>query len=243
MRKLRFVEILAWVVGSALVAIWAGYRLQALLGSRSDIQSFEQAKETLQRSAAPITPVVVTADLEPAKQQQVALAATAEVDYSLWAEGRIKEYEESLQEDPGAPQAILRIPELKLEVAVLEGTSDLVLNRGVGRIGGTARIGEGGNLGVAGHRDGFFRGLKDVETGDTMELETLTGTQTYVIDDISIVSPEDVYVLDPSRESRLTLVTCYPFYFVGKAPLRYIVRGREITASEEIAQAGLATTP
>ena len=101
----------------------------------------------------------------------------------------------------------------------------------MGRIEGTARIGEVGNIGIAGHRDGFFRGLKDIETGDTMELETLTGTQSYVIDKISIVSPEDVYVLDPSEESRITLVTCYPFYFVGKAPLRYIVHAREVATA------------
>jgi len=231
MKKLRFVEIVAWVLGSALVAVWVAYGLHAFFGSRTDIQRFERAKEAVRLSPVPSAPAPVTAGLEPRYPQQVTLAASPEVDYSLWAEGRIKEYEESLEADLGAPQAIFRIPKLDLEVAVLEGTSDLVLNRGVGRIAGTAQIGEVGNLGIAGHRDGFFRGLKDIETGDTMELETLRGTQSYLIDKISIVSPEDVYVLDPSEESRITLVTCYPFYFVGKAPLRYIVHAREVVTA------------
>ena len=228
MKKLRFLEILAWVVGSALVAIWASYKLHAFLGSRADIESFERAKRALAEPVSQPAPTAVTADLSMAEPQKSVLVASEEVDYSLWAEGRIREYEESLHSDVGSPLALFRVPKIDLEVAVLEGTSDLVLNRGVGRIEGTAEVGAGGNLGIAGHRDGFFRGLKDVEAGDTLELETLSGIRTYVIDKISIVNPEDVYVLAPTEESRITLVTCYPFYFVGNAPLRYIVQAQEV---------------
>jgi len=243
MRKLRFIEILAIVLGAALIAIWGSYRLHAFLGSRSDIQRFEQAKHARQEPAAAKNPLPESVLSEPPPQPEKTLAPTTDVDYTLWADGRILEYEESLHTDLGTPQALFRIPKLHLEVAVLEGTSDLVLNRGVGRIEGTAQIGEGGNLGIAGHRDGFFRGLKDVETGDTMELETLTGSHTYVIDKISIVAPEDVYVLAPSDKSRVTLVTCYPFYFVGKAPLRYIVHGKEVTDGEAMAESSPSKTP
>jgi len=243
MKKLRFVETLAWVLGAALIAIWAGYKLNSSFGSRSDLQRFEQAKEALQQSVVHRAPDETLAEPETAQPGQTTLAATQDVDYSLWAEVRIKEYEAGLDADIGVPQALFRIPKLNLEVAVLEGTNDLVLNRGVGRIEGTARIGEVGNIGIAGHRDGFFRGLKDLETGDTMHLESLSDTQTYEIDKISIVSPEDVYVLDPSEESRITLVTCYPFYFVGKAPLRYIVHGREINTGEPTAQPVDNVTP
>ena len=77
---------------------------------------------------------------------------------------------------------------------------------------------------MAGHRDGFFRGLKDLELGDRLELETLERKQEFVVDGLTIVTPDDVHVLDPTPEPTLTLVTCYPFYFVGKAPKRYIVR-------------------
>ena len=81
-----------------------------------------------------------------------------------------------------------------------------------------------GNSGIAGHRDGFFRGLKDIARGDTIELDTLHGTDVYRVERTWIVEPEDVSVLDPTPEPALTLVTCYPFYFRGSAPQRFIVR-------------------
>jgi sortase A len=144
-------------------------------------------------------------------------------DFSLWSEKRIEDYEESLVEHIGPPLAILRVAKIHLEVPVLDGTDDLILNRGVGRIAGTARVGSSDNIGIAGHRDGFFRGLKDLAVGDTMDLVTPSRTETYVVDKIQIVDPKDVSVLRPAKVPSLTLVTCYPFYFIGSAPQRYIV--------------------
>jgi sortase A len=145
------------------------------------------------------------------------------VDFSLWDERRIQAYNESLRKDFGVTLAVLKIPKIRLEAPVLDGTDDLTLNRGLGRISGTARPGMRGNIGIAGHRDGFFRGLKDVGVGDTIELKTPNGTATYVIDQIKIVAPDDVSVLRPRSVPSVTLVTCYPFYFIGSAPRRYIV--------------------
>jgi sortase A len=145
------------------------------------------------------------------------------VDYSLWSDKRIKEYEATLAEHFDSPVGILRVEKVHLEVPVFDGTDDRILNRGVGRIIGTTRIGEIGNIGIAGHRDGFFRGLKDVVVGDTMELQTAAARQIYVIDSIKTVTPDDVSVLKNSPTPALTLVTCYPFYFIGSAPQRYIV--------------------
>jgi sortase A len=119
--------------------------------------------------------------------------------------------------------AVLRIPKLHLEVPVFDGTDDLTLNIGAGRIIGTARLGQIGNIGIAGHRDGFFRGLKDIGPGDTMELELPDRTEHYAVSTIEITDPDDVSVLRPTPNASLTLVTCYPFYFVGSAPQRYIV--------------------
>jgi len=147
----------------------------------------------------------------------------APVDYSLWSEKRIRQYEATLSEHFDEPLGLLRIGKIHLEVPIFNGTDDEILNRGVGRIEGTARVGEAGNLGIAGHRDGFFRGLKDVTTGDTIELETASGTLTYTIDSIKIVNPSDVSVLRNGPTESLTLVTCFPFYFIGSAPQRYIV--------------------
>jgi sortase A len=155
-------------------------------------------------------------------------------DYALWSKIRIKEYEESLAQASSAPLGILRIPKIDLEVAVLEGTDDLTLNRAVGHIEDTAKPGEAGNVGIAGHRDGYFRGLKEIAKGDTMELETLSGVDTYRVTDVWIVKPEDVQVLAETPQPSVTLVACYPFYFVGHAPQRYIVRAvRESRATAD----------
>lgn len=173
------------------------------------------------------------------------LKAVMPVDYSLWSEKRIKDYEATLAEHFDPPLAVLRIQKIHLEVPLFEGTDDPVLNRGVGRIIGTAQVGQTGNMGIAGHRDGFFRGLKDVVLGDALELETTAGTQTYIIDSIKLVTPDDVSVLRNEPTSALTLVTCYPFYFIGSAPQRYIVhaslRGQPTTQNEP-AKASLQAT-
>ena len=120
---------------------------------------------------------------------------------------------------------------------MLEGSGDLALNRGVGHIQGTTPPGGIGNIGIAGHRDGFFRGLKDLHLGDAMDLLTEKGNYRYAVDEILIVPPENVSVLAPRSKPTLTLVTCYPFYFVGSAPLRYIVHA-SITGSSNLTRSG-----
>ncbi len=149
--------------------------------------------------------------------------AARAVDFRLWSPKRIAAYKVSLAEKTDLPLAILRIPKINLEVPVFNDTDDLTLDRGVGRILGTARVGEPGNLGIAGHRDGFFRGLQSIAQGDVVELVQPRHTDKYVVEDIRIVAPEDTSVLNPKEVPAVTLVTCFPFYFVGHAPKRYIV--------------------
>ncbi len=119
--------------------------------------------------------------------------------------------------------AVLQLDRLRIRAPVFEGADDLVLNRGLGWIRGTAKPGEAGNTGIAGHRDGFFRGLKDVESGDLIDLLTPEKKMAYRVNQTEIVNPEDVHVLRPRGGFSLTLVTCYPFYFIGSAPQRFIV--------------------
>jgi len=145
------------------------------------------------------------------------------VDFSLWAEKRIQAYRDSLLSKTDPPLAVLQIDKLGIRVPVFEGTDDLTLNRGVGRILGTAKLGEPGNAGIAGHRDGFFRRLKDISVGDEVDLMMTTAKATYVVDQIEIVTPADIQVLRTRGGTSITLVTCFPFYFVGDAPKRFIV--------------------
>jgi sortase A len=152
-------------------------------------------------------------------------------ELTLWSPGRIAAWQRTLTLPREEPLAVLHIPRIGLDVPVLKGTSDATLDRAVGHVEGTAMPGTPGNSGLAGHRDGFFRGLKDVTLGDTIELETLQGTQTYRIERTWIVNPSDVWVLDPTPEQSITLVSCYPFYFVGSAPQRFIVRAALTKAS------------
>ena len=124
---------------------------------------------------------------------------------------------------PGDPVGVLRIARIHLEVPVLEGTSALTLNRAAGRIEGTAQPGEDGNLGIAGHRDSFFRGLRGVRVGDAIEFGTPAGASVYVVNRIQIVTLDRVDLLQSTTHPTLTLVTCYPFDYFGRAPRRYVV--------------------
>jgi sortase A len=122
----------------------------------------------------------------------------------------------------------IEIPRLGLSEVVMEGVDTITLRRAVGHIPGTAMPGDSGNVGLAGHRDTFFRSLKDVKIKDEIEVATGTGRFTYQVVSLRVVEPEEVGVLAPSGENVLTLVTCYPFYFVGPAPKRWIVRARQV---------------
>lgn len=146
------------------------------------------------------------------------------VDYSLWAPSRIKAYKESLSHPAERPLAVLRIPKLRLVAPVRDGLDSFTLNSGVGLIPGTTAPGEAGNIGIAGHRDGFFRGLKNIAKGDTIELVTAHKTDVYVVADAFPTDRYNIDVLRPGPKPAVTLVTCYPFYFVGAAPKRYIVQ-------------------
>lgn len=120
------------------------------------------------------------------------------------------------------------IPRLGISVAVLQGTSSRTLRLGAGHIEGTALPGKPGNSGIAGHRDTFFRELKDIRDHDEIQIQTATGLLRYQVDWVRVVGPEDTAVLEPTAlESTLTLVTCYPFYFVGPAPKRFVVHARQ----------------
>jgi sortase A len=195
------------IVGVSLVAVYISGFVHQTISSSFALWQFDtaQAAAVQKESSTPI----------PSEERGV--------DVSLWAEKRIQAYRDSLLSHTDPPLAVLQIAKLRIRVPVFDGTDDLTLNRGVGRIIGTAKPGELGNIGIAGHRDGFFRGLKDISVGDEVDLTMTKEKDTYVVDQIEIVGPSDVHVLQARSVPSLTLVTCYPFYFVGDAPNRFIV--------------------
>lgn len=174
------------------------------------------------------------AKIQSARAQSAAVAeleaqwgqeATAEPDQSLWSTQRIARHAQALSRNDGlSTLALLTIPSVGIRVAVFEGTSDRVLNLGVGRVTGTGDVGVPGNLALAGHRDGFFRGLKNIAVGDDISIQHNGGIDHYKVTEFFVVEPDAVDVLEPTDEAILTLITCYPFYFVGHAPQRFIVR-------------------
>lgn len=135
----------------------------------------------------------------------------------------------------------VEIPRLGVSGIVLEGVEKKTLRRGVGRIPGTALPENGGNVGLAAHRDSFFRGLKDIRKNDIITLKTLENTYYYRVGWTQIVLPQDTHVLEDTGVPELTLVTCYPFYYVGSAPKRFVVRAERIdepAALDELRKVG-----
>jgi sortase A len=122
----------------------------------------------------------------------------------------------------------IEIPRIGVSVVVVEGAAKSVFRRAVGHIPGTAVPGESGNIGIAGHRDTFFRPLRNIQHDDIVTLTTMRGEFRYRVLSTKVVSPKDVTVLNPDGNEILTLITCYPFYFVGSAPSRFIVRAERI---------------
>ena len=204
----RSAEVLAWSFGAVCFGVWFAGRIEGSVGSRRALAQFRDSH------------AAVTAGVPG----PVLAGITNHPDQRLWSPVRIRAWIEAQSQPEPRPLGILRIRRLGIEVPILEGTGEDVLNRAVGHIEDTSVPGERGNSGIAGHRDGFFRPLKDVRDGDVLELDTARGAARYTIERTWIVDPEDLSVLDPTPADSVTLVTCYPFYFIGSAPQRFIVR-------------------
>lgn len=211
MRRPKLLEIIPFVAGSCLLLVFFQLRAEQEDHREAAVQAFLDANQ------GPALHALQTSS-------QASAPAMASVDHSLWSEERIQAYRGS-QASGGAPAlAVLDIDRLGITVPVYDGADEHNLNRGVARVRGTARIEAVGNLGIAGHRDGFFRGLKDIQHGDLIRLWTAGELVEYRVISTRVVEPEDVEVLAPTEQRTLTLVTCFPFYFVGDAPQRFIVK-------------------
>jgi len=129
----------------------------------------------------------------------------------------------------GTPVGEVEIPKLHLSAVVFQGTSDGILAEGVGHLAASAFPGQAGNVVLAAHRDTFFRSLRHIRRGDLVQVTTPYGVRTYAVDSTEVVKPTETGVMASTATPTLTLITCYPFYYVGHAPKRFIVRARQVS--------------
>jgi sortase A len=202
LRLLWLIERASWTFGLVGLLWWGAFQAGAATSTRQDLERFAALRVASEAGAS---------------------------NRSLSAPGRVAVWGTPLLASAPAPLAVLRIARIRLEVPVLPGTDAGTLDRAVGHIEGTAPPGTGGNVGIAGHRDSFFRGLKDIHPGDLIEIDTLQESDSYRVERMWVVDPTEVSVLAPTPGPALTLVTCFPFDFIGSAPRRFIVRALPAT--------------
>jgi len=195
-RLLKFLERACLIIGLTMITLGIAVRIDGAVHRQAAVAEFERIRNM---SVSP-------------------------TDQLNWSEQRIADYQEALQQDAGETLAVLRIPSRNIEVPVFDSTNETALNRGSGHVTGTSLPGDRGNVAIAAHRDGFFRSLEDIEIGDEIELTTLEGQQIFRVSKLDVVDPLNVGVLNPTEDTAITLITCYPFNYVGAAPDRFIVR-------------------
>ncbi len=200
-------EVVCYVLSLLLIFFYCIVRAAGQSASSADVTSFELA---LNRGAPPA--------YDP-------LASEVQTDFSNWSDARKQAYAALTQAGQvEEPIALLEVNSVQLKVPVYADSSESHLNRGAGVIDGMALPGKGGNLGIAGHRDGFFRALKDVKVGDVVAVRMKERSYRYRVSAVAVVDEHDNSLLHDSFDPTLTLVTCYPFYYQGNAPQRYVVQ-------------------
>jgi sortase A len=208
---LRWAKFLFLVVGVLALSYCAVVLLDRWLFQAYQTWRFERALMNAQTSA-PTNP-------QPASSH---LPAQGEAD-------RARAVSFGIDGLAGSPLGRIEISSIGLTAMIMEGVDGRTLRHAVGHIPGTPLPGQQGNVALAGHRDTFFRGLRNIHKDDEITLTTLHGSFSYRVDSTQVVEPEDIEVLDATADDFLTLVTCYPFYFVGPAPKRFIVRAHRIS--------------
>ncbi len=219
MRRLRLLEIVLWCLSALMLAVFVWMIVDQEVFQAYTEWAFDRALETLGREKAGKS----GDDLKTFTPDKPGPGEIPRVEIPPPG------WKQRWRPKPESVLGRIEIPRLGVRAMILTGTSDRALRRAVGYIEGTALPGEGGNTGLAGHRDTFFRPLRDIRKKDVIRVQTLGSMFEYVVEDIQIVGPKDVKVLKPDGRPLLTLVTCYPFNYVGSAPKRFIVQARQVS--------------
>lgn len=208
---LTVVEYLLWLTAICCVCVFILTQLQIVWAM--------QTSENIQ----PSNSSSVLSSTTPSNQDE-------SLDTSLWSKKRISQYLELIQKNERIAVADLILPSLKLSIPIYEGADEINLNIGVGRVAGTGTLSGIGNLAIAGHRDSFFRQLGEVKENQKIIIkQRKTGIESlYRVSRTLITTPDDISILEDSTLPSLTLITCYPFYFVGSAPERFIVKALKV---------------
>jgi sortase A len=232
-RARRRLEHLFWAVSLLCGATYVGARALDTWGHEAALAEFGATLANRQVSPAPSSVLRSVAPPHSLSVESVTSEAHPQApddvvpDTRLWSPSRIDELQRlGVQRDAmrGPAIAVLHVARLGLRVPVFPDASEPSLNRGAGLVVDPHAPAESQNLAIAAHRDSWFRSLKDIEVGDRIELQDLSTTHTYRVSALSVVDPFDLSPLAPTALPSLTLITCYPFYFVGNAPQRFIVR-------------------
>lgn len=224
--------ILLFLIGCLACGYYAYDILDARFFQDDQSRQFDQALRNAHEKAAADLSAEAAADLNSRSSN-----ANASPAIPAFSESTASDKRQATAES--MPLGRIEINSLGLAAMIQEGTSTQTLQRSVGHIAGTAPMGHPGNVGLAAHRDTFFRKLRNIHQGEEITLTTLAGTYNYRVELISIVEPEDSAVLRDTGENVLTLVTCYPFNYIGSAPKRFIVRAKEVPSTSSAMSAEL----
>jgi len=222
MRVRRWIELILLLVGVAGTGAWLGSTLTNGIWQNWENWVFEREARS-----------------EPATVRDYLTDKGRQIEGLIWPQSKpAPTGKDARSTDPpgGSAQPVpdnnligrLTIPRLHLTATVREGVGESTLSRALGHIPSTALPGHSGNVGVAGHRDTLFRGLRAIQNDDLIQFETVRGTYSYRVESTQIVTPQNVSVLNAAQYPELTLVTCYPFYYVGSAPDRFVVKARQV---------------
>lgn len=218
-RPSRLAEVVCYTLGACLLSVFGLQLAWSEVRRQQGVEQFNAAATMAQEQARQS---ITAPALTPTALASLATALTAP-DVSQWSPARVEQFHNSKLQSLPPVVGVLEIPSIAVSVPVYPSDSELALDRGAGVIDGMAYPHEPGHVGIAGHRDGYFRALQHVKLGDSLALKTLEGQRRFRVDSITIADISDVHLLEDTADARVTLVTCYPFYYVGNAPQRFIV--------------------